>query len=139
MRRREFITLLGSGAIAWPLAARAQSERMRVIGLFGSLAESDPEAKIRAGAFLQGLQKLGWTEGTNLRIFYRWAAGDPNRRRAYAAEFAAMKPEVIFVAGNIPLSALLRVPIRDVPIVFAQIPEPVEFVIGPRWVVHHEC
>jgi ABC transporter substrate binding protein len=95
MRRREFITVLG-GAAAWPLAARAQQpERMRRIGVLLNLAENDPEGKARLGAFLQGLQQLGWTIGRNVQIEYRWSAGDPDRTRGYAAELAALAPDVI--------------------------------------------
>ena len=73
MKRREFITLLGGAAAAWPLAARAQQrERMRRIGVLMSLAADDPEAQARIAAFLQGLQQLGWTDGRNVRIDYRW-------------------------------------------------------------------
>ena len=77
MKRREFITLLGGAAVAWPLAARAQQpERMRRIGVLTNLVADDPEAQARVGAFLQGLQQLGWTDGRNMRIEYRWGAGD---------------------------------------------------------------
>ena len=80
MKRREFITLLGGAAAAWPLAARAQQgERMRRIGVLMTAAADDPEAQARIAAFLQGLQQLGWTDGRNVRIDYRWAAGDADR------------------------------------------------------------
>jgi putative ABC transport system substrate-binding protein len=80
MQRREFITLLGGAAVAWPLAARAQQpERIRRIGVLMQYTESDPEGQIRAEALLQGLQKLGWKVGLNLRIDYRWAGGDRDR------------------------------------------------------------
>ena len=80
MKRREFITLLGGAAAAWPLAARAQqAERMRRIGVLMNLAADDPEAQARIAAFLQGLQQLGWTDGRNVRIDYRWGAGDADR------------------------------------------------------------
>ena len=81
MRRREFITLLGGAAAAWPLAARAQQpERMRRIGVLMNLAADDPEAQARLAAFQQGLQQLGWTDGRNVRIDSRWAAGDAERQ-----------------------------------------------------------
>ena len=96
MRRREFITLLGGAAAAWPLAARAQQpERMRRIGVLMSLAADDPEGQARLAAFLQGLQQLGWTDGRNVRIDTRWGAGDADRTRRYAAELVALAPDVI--------------------------------------------
>ena len=101
MKRREFITLLGGAAAAWPLAARAQQgERMRRIGVLMSLAADDPEGQARIAAFLQGLQQLGWTDGRNVRIDYRWAAGDADRIRRYAAELVALAPDVILAAGS---------------------------------------
>ena len=100
MNRREFITLLG-GAAAWPLAARAQqAERMRRIGVLMHLAADDPESQARVAAFLQGLQQLGWTDGRNVRIDYRWAAGDADRIRRYAAELVALAPDVILAVGG---------------------------------------
>jgi putative ABC transport system substrate-binding protein len=87
MRRREFITLLGGGAAAWPLAAGAQQpERIRHIGVLMGLAEDDPESQARLAAFRQSLRELGWTEGHNVRFDYRWAAADPARIRAYTSE-----------------------------------------------------
>jgi putative ABC transport system substrate-binding protein len=102
VRRREFITLLGGAAAVWPLAARAQQpEGRRRIGVLMNLAERDPEGQARTGALREGLAKLGWTEGRELQIEYRWFAGDPDRARAYAAELVKLKPEVIF-AGATP-------------------------------------
>jgi len=125
MKRREFITLLGSGALAWPLAARAQQpERMRRIGVLHSLAADDPEAQARLTAFVQGLQELGWTDGRNVRIDYRWAAGDAERIRRYAAELAALAPDVILAMGGAVVPSLLQAT-RTVPIVFTQTPDPV--------------
>ena len=96
MRRREFISLLGGAAAAWPFAARAQQgERMRRIGVLMPLAEDDPEGQSRLRAFVQGLQQLGWTDGRNLRIDIRWGAGDAERIRRYAAELAALAPDVM--------------------------------------------
>src|SRR6266446_2412137 len=97
MKRREFITLLGGAAAAWPLAARAQqAERVpRRIGVLMSLAADDPEGPARITGFAQGLQELGWTVGANLRVDYRWTAGDADRSRTYAAELVALAPDVI--------------------------------------------
>jgi putative tryptophan/tyrosine transport system substrate-binding protein len=93
VRRRQFITLLGGAAAAWPLAARAQQvERMRRIGVLMALAADDPEGQARIKVFEQGLNELGWSVIRNLRIDYRWAAGDTNRYRSYAAELLALAP-----------------------------------------------
>jgi ABC-type uncharacterized transport system substrate-binding protein len=124
MRRREFITLLGGAVIAWPLAARAQQERIRRIGVLHSLASDDPEGQARLTAFVQGLQELGWTDGRNVRIDYRWAAGDAERARRYAAELVALAPDVILAHGGSILPSLLQAT-RTVPIVFTQTPDPV--------------
>jgi putative tryptophan/tyrosine transport system substrate-binding protein len=125
IRRRTFITLLGGAVASWPLAARAQQpEKMRRIGVLMNLAERDPEGQARIGALREGLAKLGWTEGRELQIEYRWFAGDPDRARAYAAELVKLKPEVIF-AGATPSVAALQRETRSVPIVFAQVADPV--------------
>ena len=122
--RREFISLLG-GAAGWPLAARAQQpERMRRIGVLTNLVADDPEAQARVGAFLQGLQELGWAVGRNMRIEYRWGAGDADRTREYAAELVALAPDVILTSGASALAPLLQAT-RSVPVVFAQVPDPV--------------
>ena len=123
MKRREFITLLG-GAAAWPLAARAQQpNRMRRIGVFMNLASDDAEGQARNAAFLQGLQEAGWAVGRNVRIEYRWGAGDPELFRRYAAELVALAPDVILASGA-SMYALQQVT-REVPIVFVQVPDPV--------------
>src|ERR1700688_4081699 len=107
MRRREFITLLG-GAATWPLSARAQQpERMRRIGAFAGI-DDDAEGQARFAAFLQGLQQLGWTDGRNLRIDYRWGGGNADNIRKYAAELAALAPDVILVAGAAAVGPLLQ-------------------------------
>ena len=96
MRRRTFITLLG-GVAAWPLAARAQQrERVRRIGwLAGGLAANDPESRVRNEAFLQALHDLGWVEGRNMRIDYRWGAANVDTNRKQAAELIALAPDVV--------------------------------------------
>jgi putative ABC transport system substrate-binding protein len=101
MKRREFVTLLGSAAaVPWVLGAHAQQPpRMRRIGVLDTLAADDPEASVRHGAFMQGLQELGWGIGRNLRIDTRWAAGDTGRIRSLAAEMVALGPDVIFTSG----------------------------------------
>src|SRR6266516_6969763 len=101
MRRREFITLLGGAAVAWPLAVRAQQpERMRRIGVLHTPAADDPVGQARNAAFLQGLQQFGWTDGRNVRIDTRWSAGDADGHRRYAAELVALAPDVILASGT---------------------------------------
>ncbi|SRR6266851_515881 len=125
MRRREFITLIGSAAAAWPIAARAQQGvRMRRIGVLAGVAADDPDGRVRIAAFLQGLEQLGWTVGRNMQIEYRWAAGSADDLHRYAAELTALAPELIFAAGGTSLGSLLQVT-RTVPIVFAIVPDPV--------------
>ena len=125
LQRREFITLVGYAA-AWPLAARAQQrERMRRVGvLVSSLAADDPEWQARGNAFVQGLQERGWADGRNVRIEYRWGLGDQDRQRKYAAELVALAPDVILAAGP-PAVASLQQSNRSVPIVFANVSDPV--------------
>jgi putative ABC transport system substrate-binding protein len=125
MRRREFITLVGGVAVAWPLAARAQQpERIRRIGVLLPLATDDTEGKVRITAFLQRLQQLGWTDGRNVRIDFRWGGGDADNIRKHAVELAALTPDVIFATGSSTLGPLLQAT-RTVPIVFAFVPDPV--------------
>src|SRR5215468_10388656 len=101
MRRRELITLLGGTAVAWPLAARAQQgERMRRIGVLFGPAADDQDNKVRLAAFQQRLQQLGWTDGHNARIDYRFAAANPENYRKYAAELVALAPDVILAPGG---------------------------------------
>src|SRR5262245_42232251 len=118
MRRREFISLLGGAAAAWPLAARAQQrERMRRIGFFLSgLAADDSEGQARTTAFVQGLQERGWSDGRNIRIDYRWGLNDPDRLHKSAVELVALAPDAILVGGNLAALALLTVT-RTVPII----------------------
>src|SRR5262245_8706524 len=101
MKRRAFITLLGSAAAAWPLAARAQQrERVRRIGVLVSASADDPDALAWISAFAPGLQERGWSVGSNVRIDYRWGAGDLDRFRRYAAELVALSPDVILAGGR---------------------------------------
>jgi putative tryptophan/tyrosine transport system substrate-binding protein len=126
MQRREFITLIGGAAVAWPLGASAQQgERMRRIGVLtvGAVAD-DPDGQARSAAFLQGLQQLGWTDGRNIRIDYRWGAGDADNIRKYAAELVALAPDVILASGTATMAPLLQAT-RTVPIVFTQVTDPV--------------
>ena len=126
MKRREFITLLGGAAAAWPLAARAQqpTERVRRIGVLMTTAADDPEGQARIAALLQGLQPLGWTVGRSVRIDYRWSAGDAANTRKYAAELVALAPEVILTGGAAGVGPLLQAT-RTVPIVFVLVADPV--------------
>jgi putative tryptophan/tyrosine transport system substrate-binding protein len=121
--RREFITLLG-GAASWPLAARAQQgERVRRIGVLQGLAANDPTAQANNAAFLEGLQQLGWTDGRNVHIDFRWGAGNAADTRKYAAELVALAPDVI-LTPNQSVGPLLQAT-RTVPIVFVIVPDPV--------------
>jgi putative ABC transport system substrate-binding protein len=125
MQRREFITLLGGAAVAWPRAARAQqADRMRRVGVLDSRAADDPEGQARRAVFLEGLQELGWTDGRNVRIDYRWAAADVDRNRKYAAELVALAPDVILASASASVAAL-RQTTRTVPIVFVNVIDPV--------------
>jgi putative ABC transport system substrate-binding protein len=123
--RRQFITLIGGAAAAWPLAARAQkAERERRMGVLMHLPEDDPEAQARIRALLAALQQLGWSEGRNLRIDYRFGAADVDRARRYAAELIALVPDLIQASGTGPMAAVHEAT-PTVPIVFAQVPDPV--------------
>jgi ABC-type uncharacterized transport system substrate-binding protein len=123
--RRQFITLLGGGAVGWPLAARAQQpDQVRRIGVFTSGAESDPSAQAYVRALRQGLEKLGWIEGRNIRADYRWASGDVNRLRADAAEMVDLTPDVILCGGT-QLTEILRQKTGAIPIVFVHVADPI--------------
>jgi putative ABC transport system substrate-binding protein len=125
MRRREFITFLGGAAATWPLAARAQNPvRLRRVGVLMSFAESDPAAQARVGAFREGLRKLGWTEGDNIRIDIRWAASDEALMQRFAKEIVALRPDFI-LSQNTPTTAILLQQTRTIPIVFAAVSDPV--------------
>jgi putative ABC transport system substrate-binding protein len=126
MQRREFITLLGGAAVAWPRAARAQqADRVRRVGVLESRAADDPEGKARLAVFVQGLQELGWTEGRNVRIDYRWGAvANADRYRTYAVELVALAPDVILASASVSVAALQQTT-RTVPIVFVNVIDPV--------------
>jgi len=124
MKRREFITLFGSAA-AWSLTAYAQQpERTRRIGVLMFLAEDDPESRPRIAAFIEGLQQLGWIVGRNIQLEIRWGAADAVRSRRYAAELAALAPDVILAAAS-QSTAALREATRTLPIVFVGVTDPV--------------
>jgi len=123
MQRRALITLL-AGAAAWPLAAHAQQpDRIRRIGAFAGI-EEDAEGQARFAAFLQGLRQLGWTDGRNVRIDYRWGGGNADNIRKQAAELAALAPDVVLAAGAAVVGPLLQAT-RTVPVVFVIVPDPV--------------
>jgi putative ABC transport system substrate-binding protein len=124
MRRREFIALLGGAAAGWPVAVSAQSGPLRRVGIFMDLSEQDPEGQTRVAAFRKGLQDLGWTEGRNVKFDIRWTAGDPARMRRYAAELVGLAPEVI-MNGGLPTLVAMQQETRTIPIVFAQVLDPV--------------
>jgi putative tryptophan/tyrosine transport system substrate-binding protein len=125
MRRREFVTLLGSAATAWPLAARAQQPTgTRRIGVLMNFRSDDPEGKARFAAFMQVLQKLGWNEGENVRTDVRWAEDDMERTRKYSEELVGLNPDVILASASQSVTALQRIT-RSVPIVFANVLDPV--------------
>jgi putative ABC transport system substrate-binding protein len=123
--RRKFVTLLGGAAVAWPLEVRAQqSERIRRIGVLMALRESDPVTQARVAAFQQALAGLGWIEGRNLKIEWRWTGADVARVREYAAELVQLAPEVI-LAQSTPNVAALKKATTSIPIVFAVVNDPV--------------
>ena len=123
MKRREFIALVG-GAAAWPLAARAQQpERMRRVGVLMSLPQNDPGGQAEVAAFYQGLAALGWVEGRNIRIEFRWPGGD-ERARVFAKELVGLNPDVL-VGRSTPTTAALKRETDSIPIVFVNVAEPV--------------
>ena len=124
MRRREFITLVGSAAVAWPLAARAQPEGIERVGVLMGTADSDPDQKALVSVFSQALAELGWKEGTNIHIEYRWAAGDTARLPALSAELARLTPDAIFGQGT-PVTTALRRAAPTTPVVFVNVSDPV--------------
>jgi ABC-type uncharacterized transport system substrate-binding protein len=125
LRRREFITLLSGVVVAWPLAARAQQlEQLRRVGILMPYHEDDVEIRARVAVFRQELRKLGWTEGSNLRIDERWSADNMGRIRDYAAELVNLNPDVILVAGRRAVP-IVQQQTRSIPVVFVGISDPV--------------
>jgi len=124
MRRREFIKVIAGSAAVWPLAAVAQAERVRKIGVLISTNENDVEGQARAALFRRGLNGLGWTEGRNVQIDYRWASGDPARAKVEATELVGQKPDVIIANSTMSLSAVHK-ETTTIPIVFVVVGDPV--------------
>jgi putative ABC transport system substrate-binding protein len=124
MRRREFIVVLGA-AVAWPLAAHAQQpEQMRRIGVLMNAAADDPEDQAEVAAFQQVLQQLGWSDGRNVRFDIRWSENDVDRDRRYAAELAALMPDVVLASGTLSVAAFQHIT-RTLPMVFVRVSDPV--------------
>ena len=125
MRRRAFITLVGSAAASWPLVARAQSpDRMRRVGVLMGIAESDPSAQPMVAAFRGALAELGWAEGSNLRIELRWATGDADRIRSLAKEVVELRPDAI-LSHSTAVTRVLAGETRAIPIVFLNVADPI--------------
>src|SRR5258706_7968717 len=124
MQRRELITMIGGVAGAWPVKALAQSGRSRRIGVLMGYPEGDPQAQTNVKAMRKGLQNLGWIDGQNVTIDYRWAGGDPDKARAFAKELIGMAPDVIVVSTN-QVTAILRQETSSIPIVFVFVGDPV--------------
>jgi putative ABC transport system substrate-binding protein len=124
VRRREFMTLLGGAAAAWPLAARAQQPaRVRRIGVVMAYAENDPNGQLQVAAFRQHLQKLGWTEGSNIQIDFRYAP-DPTQIRALARELLGLRPDLMVANSNF-VTATLQSEVHSTPLVFVSVSDPI--------------
>jgi putative ABC transport system substrate-binding protein len=125
MRRRDFVKAIARAAAAWPIAAGAQqSERVRRIGIVMGFTESDPAAQAQVNALRQQLWKLGWIEGVNIHIDYRYPADDPSRIRAVAVELLGLAPDLIVSSTNL-VTAILKSEVRAVPLVFLQVSDPI--------------
>jgi putative tryptophan/tyrosine transport system substrate-binding protein len=124
MRRRDFITLIGGAAASWPLAGRAQQLDRRRMGILMGWAESDREAQSWLAAFREELQKLGWTEGRNIEMEIRWAAGDVESMKRFAKELVALQPDLI-VTGSTPATAAMLQQTRTIPVIFVLVGDPV--------------
>jgi putative ABC transport system substrate-binding protein len=125
MKRREFLTLLGGAAAVWPRAAGAQTpDRVRRVGMLIGYAEDDPETQARLAAFRHGLETLGWTEGRNILIDYRFAPADPDQAQSFAKELVALRPDAL-VGNSTPATAALLHETRTIPVVFVGVSDPV--------------
>jgi putative tryptophan/tyrosine transport system substrate-binding protein len=124
MKRRHFMMLAGGAILAWPLVGRAQQGRVRRVGMLLPATATDPEYLVLVNAFVQKLQQLGWTEGSNVRIETRWAGGETDANRRFADELVALAPDVILASGNSAAGPMLQAT-RTIPIVFAIVPDPV--------------
>jgi len=132
LNRRDFISLLGSTAAAWPLTSHAQQpDQMRLIGVLMPYAQSDGDAQSWLAAFRGALSKLGWTEGSNLRIELRWSADNPDRMRALANELVDLRPNTIFGVTTPVVGALAR-ETKTIPIVFAGVSQMGAVIEGDR-------
>jgi len=124
MKRRDFITLIGIAAAAWPLMAHAQQKRVHQIGILTPFKESDPGSATFIAAFVRALGDLGWTEGSNLKTHVRWAGGSVEQARTYAKELVSLKPDVILVDST-PQTAALQKETSTIPIIFVEVSDPV--------------
>src|SRR5215470_18433159 len=124
MRRRQFVTLVGGAAVSWPITSHAQSDKTRLIGVLIAYVESDRTSRSEVAAFRVGLAKLGWTEGSNLRIELRWGNADPDRIRTLAKELIDLRPDVILSHTTLVTGVLAR-ETRTIPIVFVNVADPI--------------
>src|SRR5215471_18889506 len=125
VRRRDFIKAIAGSAAIWPFAAGAQqTERTRRIGVLSGLAAADPQGQATIGALLQSLHQLGWADGRNATIYYRWGNGNVDDMRRQATELVALAPDVMIATGGASVGPLLQAT-RTIPIVFANVPDPV--------------
>jgi putative ABC transport system substrate-binding protein len=129
MRRRDFVAVLGSAAVAWPLAGRAQADRERRVGVLMGYAEGDPLGKVLFTDFAQALSEFGWIKGRNLRIDVHWAPGNTDLMRTFAKELVSLQPDVI-LTNSTPVTAAVKRETSTIPIVFAAVADPV----GSRFV-----
>jgi putative ABC transport system substrate-binding protein len=134
LKRRDFITLLGGSAVAWPLVARAQEprRRMRRIGVLMSYAQTDAEGQRSIATFLETLEQMGWAQGRNLQIDYRWGGADRDRIQRYATELVGLKPDLILGQATPSIAALQR-ETRTIPIVFVAVSDPLGSGFVESW------